>query len=184
MGQYFRPIIGDKNGQNCKRFKYNNVKLMEHAWWNNDFTNKISAQIYNKQGRICWTGDYADEPNDFKFAINTALHTPNYEEVWHSNITLLPLPFANFTLDNKYLINYDTMQYLNLNEYKSASKSNQGIVHPLPLLTAVGNDRGFGDFHEGNIGYEFVGIWAWNLISITDHQPKDFKKINIVFIEI
>ena len=164
--------------------KYDFVKLMEHSWWNNDFTNDVSAQIYNKQRRICWTGDYANEPDDFKFAINTALYTPSYEEVWGRNIKFLPLISINFTLDNKYLVNYDTMQYLDLNEYKTSSETKWGIVHPLPLLTAVGNDRGFGDFHEGNIGYKSVGIWAWNLISIKDKMPKGFKKVNIVFKEI
>ena len=51
----------------------------------------------------------------------------------------------------------------------------------MPLLTAVGNDRGSGDFHEGNIGFEFVGLWAWNLISISDSAPKSFKKFDLVF---
>ncbi len=50
-------------------------------------------------------------------------------------------------------------------------------------MTAVGNGRGGGDFHEGNTGFENVGIWAWQLISIEDKPPKDFSKTDIRFIE-
>ena len=91
---------------------------------------------------------------------------------------------TDFTLDNKFLINYDTKEYLDLNIYKKNSMNKAGwTIHPLPLLTAVGNDRGGGDFHSGNIGYEFVGIWAWQLISISDAIPKNFKPVNIIFKE-
>ena len=41
-----------------------------------------------------------------------------------------------------------------------------------------------GDFHEGNIGYEKVGKWAWHLISISDKVPKNYKKMDLVFKEI
>lgn len=70
-----------------------------------------------------------------------------------------------------------------LNFWKSKDKAGW-VIHPLPLLTAVGNDKGSGDFHEGNIGYEFVGSWAWNLISIDEKVPNNFKKIDVVFKEI
>ncbi len=50
-------------------------------------------------------------------------------------------------------------------------------------MTAVGNDRGGGDFHEGNTGFDFVGIWAWQLISFADRPPDNFAKFNLVFRE-
>lgn len=40
MGQYYRPILGDKYGLNCKVFdrsvdgQYTLAKLLEHSWWN------------------------------------------------------------------------------------------------------------------------------------------------------
>ena len=167
MGQYYFPILGDKDGLDCKVFdrsvdgEYTLAKLMEHSWWQNPFTNSFSERLYNEKGRVCWCGDYANKLDDFKFPINTALHTPTYKEIWGNNVKLLPSLSVKFTLDDKFLVNYDTGQYINLNEYKAASMDNKGwTIHPLPLLTAVGNDRGFGDFHEGNIGYESVGIWA------------------------
>ena len=187
MGQYYRPILGDKNGFNCKVFdrsidgKYTLAKLTEHSWWLNPFVNSFAKYLFNEQMRVCWVGDYS-APDDFNFTINTALHTPVYEEVWGETVELHSSHSVDFTLDGKYLINFDTMQFLDLSEYKLLSVDRSGwIMHPLPLLMAVGNDRGFGDFHEGNIGFEFVGIWAWHLISICDYVPADFDKINIVF---
>ena len=190
MGQYYQPILGNKDGLNCKVFdrsidgEYTLAKLLEHSWWQNPFVNSFAKRLYNKKGRVCWVGDYANYDEDFNFAINSALHTPNYEEVWGDTVKLYKSKSVDFTLDDKFLINFDAKQYIDLNENKAASVDKDGwTIHPLPLLTAVGNDRGFGDFHEGNIGYESVGIWAWNLISIKDKVPKGFNKLSIVFKE-
>ena len=190
MGQYYRPILGDAYGLNCMVFdrsvdgEYTLAKLMEHSWWKNPFVNSFSAQIYNIKSRVCWVGDYATEPADFKFANNSAFYVPNYNEVWGNKVELITLHGTDFTLDGKFLLNHDTNEYLDLDEYKEKSKDKEGwTIHPLPLLTAVGNDRGGGDFYKGNIGYEFVGIWAWQLISIADSIPKNFTPVNIIFRE-
>ena len=82
-------------------------------------------------------------------------------------------------------MNHDTKQFVDLDECKAKSEDKDGwVIQPIPLLTAVGNDRGSGDFHDGNVGYEFVGLWAWHLISISDKQPKSYKKFDLVFKEI
>ena len=132
---------------------------MEHSWWQNPFVNSFSKRLHNKKGRVCWVGDYANKPDDFNFDFNSALHTPTFGEVWGCTVKLHKSKSVDFTLDDKFLVNFDTKQYIDLNEYKAASTNKDGwSIHPLPLLTAVGNDRGFGDFHEGNIGYKSVGI--------------------------
>ena len=190
MGQYYRAILGDAYGLNCMVFdrsvdgEYTLAKLMEHSWWNNPFVNSFSEQIYKCKSRVCWVGDYADEPDDFKFSNNSAFYVPNYNEIWGDKVNLLTSYSTDFTLDNKFLLNYDTKEFIDLNIYKKNAKDKDGwTIHPLPLLTAVGNDRGGGDFHEGNIGYESVGIWAWQLISIADDIPKNFKPVNVIFKE-
>lgn len=191
MGQYYRPILGDKFGLDCKVFdrsidgEYMLAKLMEHAWWLNSFCNSFAERLYNEEGRVCWVGDYAGEDGDFDFNLNSAFYTPSYKEVWGETVNLHGSTFSDFTLDHKFLLNHDTKEYIDLDEYKENSRDkNDWTIHPLPLLTAVGNDRGSGDFHEGNIGYEFVGCWAWHLISISDTAPKTYKKFDVVFKEI
>lgn len=44
-------------------------------------------------------------------------------------------------------------------------ENNGWTVHPLPLLTAEGNGRGGGDYHEQNPDIELVGTWARDSIS-------------------
>lgn len=190
MGQYYRPILGDKYGLNCKVYdrtvdgEYTLAKLLEHSWWRNPFVNAFSENLYEEPGRVCWVGDYADEPEDFCFSNCSAFYVPCYRAIWGDKVKLQTILSTGFTLDEKFLVNYDTKEYVDLEEYKKLSVDKHGwVIHPLPLLTAVGNDRGGGDFHEGNTGYENVGMWAWHLISIADKVPKGFSKFLLVFKE-
>ena len=190
MGQYFKPILGDEYGLNCKVYdrtvdgQYTFAKLLEHAWWDNDFVNAFSEFLYNEPSRVAWTGDYADEPGDFDFPNCSAFYVPSYREVWGEVVKPLGVVSTDFKLDGKFLLNHDRRQFVDLDEYKAASIDKHGwCIHPLPLLTAVGNDRGGGDFHEGNTGYENVGIWSWQLLSFVDKPPKGFSKFPLVFKE-
>ena len=190
MGQYYMSILGDAYGLNCKVFdrsvnyEYTFAKLLEHSWWQNPFVNAFSEFLYNKPSRVIWCGDYADEPDDFNFPNCSAFYVPSYKEIWSETIATHTVATSNFTLDGKFLLNHDMRQFVDLDEYKLLSTDKDGwVIHPLPLLTAVGNARGGGDFHEGNTGYENVGIWAWQLLSFADEPPDDFIKANICFIE-
>ena len=190
MGQYFRPILGDKYGLDCKVFdrsvdgEYTMAKLLEHSWWVNPFVNTFSEYLYKEPRRVAWVGDYAVEPDDFDFPNCSAFYVPYYGEVWGETAETIGVVSSDFMLDGKFLVNHDTKQFVNLDEYKCASVDKHGwTIHPLPLLTAVGNDRGGGDFHEGNTGYEKVGMWAWHLLSIEDESPKGFSKFYLVFKE-
>ena len=189
MGQYYMPILGNVYGGQCKVFdrsvnhEYTMAKLLEHSWWQNPFVNAFSEFLYNNPGRVCWVGDYATEPDDFNLNVPVAITRPNYKKVWGKNVTLLTCAPSDFTLDGKFLVNFDTRQFLDLDEYKANSVGSDGwIIHPLPLLTAIGNDRGGGDFHKG-VGYEHIGLWAWQLLAFLDRPPKDFSKADIRFIE-
>lgn len=183
-------VLGNEFGTDCKAFnrsvdnEYTFAKLLEHSWWENSFVNSFSERLYNKLSRVCWVGDYADKPDDFNFPNCSASYIPCYREVWGDKVQTLSSTSTDFKLDGKFLINYDTKQFVDLNEYNAKSIDKHGrTIHPLPLLTAVGNGRGGGDFHEGNIGFENVGIWAWHLLKISDAPEKDFTKLDLVFIE-
>ena len=190
MGQYYRPILGDEYGLNCKVFdrsvdgEYTMAKLLEHSWWFNPFVNAFSEFLYKEPSRVAWVGDYANAPDDFCFYNCSAFYVPCYKAIWDNGVNLETVSSSDFTLDGKFLLNHDTKQFVDLDEYKKASVDKHGwTIHPLPLLTAVGNDRGGGDFYEGNTGYENVGIWAWHLISIEDKPPNAFLKFELVFKE-
>ena len=155
MGQYFMPILGDKNGLDCKVFdrsvdgEYMLAKLMEHSWWKNPFCNSFAEKLYNHKKRVIWCGDYASEKGDFDFNLNSAFYVPSYKEIWGETVKLHGSQSTDFMLDNKFLLNHDTKEFIDLNEYKEKSRDKDGwTIHPLPLLTAVGNDRGGGGEHE------------------------------------
>lgn len=86
------------------------------------------------------------------------------------------LPFAGDVI----FYNHMTRQKLSLHEYRKnviahralsgfdASKTgypiDRFIVHPLPLLTSLGNGKGGGDYHGLNM--EWVGAWALHAIEV------------------
>ena len=190
MGQYWKAIMSDKNGENVVTFGMPTYfpKLMEHAYYGNDYVEYVCMFLSQRQhSRICWLGDYA-ENEDFEELFTDKKFYPSFEieDVWNDD--LLPV-VTNIQVDfksiNKFLINYDTKEFINLNKNFELAGNDKLKIHPLPLLTAVGNDKGFGDFHEkfATQGYENVGKWTWNLIGLKDSPPENFTEANYVFIE-
>ena len=59
--------------------------------------------------------------------------------------------------------------FIDLDKYKELLKDEDMIISPIPLLTAVGNDKGGSDFHSGK-GYDLIGTWAWDVVEITDQD--------------
>ena len=54
MGQYYRSILGDAFGLNCKVFdrsadgEYTPAKLLEHSLWQNTFVNAFYVPKYGE----------------------------------------------------------------------------------------------------------------------------------------
>lgn len=203
MGQYYRQLIGNKNGEvialhagmvllpNGKKDNHG-VKLMEHSWLGNWFVNGICKKMYNNPLRVMWVGDYANEVGDFDFNISSNPIIPDYDAAWGRWVlpSLVEVD-GEFSIVGKFLLNHDTCEYIEIsdNGYLYYSQPTEKsplpwVIHPLPLLTAVGNDRGCGDFHKGNYGYENVGIWAWNLLEISDSAPMEYEEMSMLgFVE-
>lgn len=202
MGQYYRQIIGNKVGKilsvhNCTGIlpngdrDYNGVKLMEHSWLDNYFVNAICKKMYNNPLRIAWVGDYANEVGDFDFDIPSKPSIPDYYDAWGEFVRPIPVALdPEFSIVGKFLLNHDKREYIDIsddaylwNSMPEETSPLPWVIHPLPLLTAVGNDRGLGDFHEGNIGYEYVGTWCWDLLELSDGAPMEYEESHIGFVE-
>lgn len=174
MGQYYKPVI--EQGGLVKIFdrsvlpekEYVMAKLMEHSWWENPTCNAVAKMLFEKSGRVFWCGDYAED-SMAKWA-------------WNDDRELSLENPEDFTLNNKYILNYDKKVYLDCNKYKKASIDSDGwIIHPLPLLTALGNGLGGGDYW--GINKDEVGKWAGDELEIIKERPNSMEEFEIIFKE-
>jgi hypothetical protein len=111
-----------------------------------------------------------------------------------------PEPLEGFDgpedFDGWYLINHTQKAYVDLGKYQRMNgwtekwRDRYGMmhecwsaIHPLPLLTACGNDRGGGDYHEQYPDYDKVGIWAFDLIEFANYKPVGFTERVVNFTE-
>ena len=188
------------------------LKLMEHSYLGNDFVNAVLRKIDHQPMRIAWMGDYANEPypdvpeEAYQRKIERAKFMKIYESVYGGYGTaptapqIHPEPLEGFDspdrFDGWYLINHSANEYVDLGKFQKengwveswTNRDGQKVscwmaVHPLPLLTACGNDRGGGDYHEKYPDYDLVGIWAFDLIEFANYKPVGFTERIVRFTE-
>lgn len=208
MGQYYTPVeilyLNDGThfivySFSCqvKGLGHNGVKLMEHSWWNNEFLTNFCARLYersrenNKETHILWLGDYAEldglsslEGLSACFArvvqrswLKQALQDPNRKEIDIGNTN------PDFSLINKFLVNTTKQEFINCTTYYNCNHDvDDWCIYPLPLLTAVGNGEGGGDYF--GVNNELLGRWAGDALYINDEEPVEpFKEIFPIFRE-
>ncbi len=176
MGQYYMVLTEDKNGKRTVydrtlNGRYTMAKLMEHSWWENPFVNTICHKIFKKPMKVAWVGDYSDT-DGFEF----------YADVWGESVKTTKLNEAQVCLDNKYLVNHTKKLYLDCNEYYKRSRDkDEWVIHPLPLLTCVGNGNGGGDYDGTDMGY--IGTWCMDSVSVELKKPEGYLNITPTFKE-
>jgi hypothetical protein len=111
-----------------------------------------------------------------------------------------PEPLEGFDSPDRfygwYLINHSAREYVDLGKFQKENgwveswtdRDGQKVsywmaIHPLPLLTACGNDRGGGDYHEKYPDFDLVGIWAFDLIEFANYKPVGFTERVVNFTE-
>ena len=63
-------------------------------------------------------------------------------------------------------------------------EGNTWTIHPLPILTCIGNGRGGGDYYGTNM--DMVGAWAMDRITFTEEWPVAYREVEyqkVTFIE-
>lgn len=162
MGQYYIAIIKRKDG--IKKYSpsdYDNgYKLMEHSYQKNEFVNAVVNELFNSPARLAWVGDYAN-PEDYKGT--------EREELANEFIKLRSEYIYGVDGDTTdcrpiYFINHTKRKYFDLSKTKIKPDEDGAKIHPLPLLTAMGNGYGDGDYFGPC--QELVGSWAMDLIEI------------------
>ena len=164
MGQYYTPVI-IKNDKiktfNCYDYD-NGAKLMEHSYLRNNFVEAVVKQLFNKKARLAWVGDYA-EPNDVENEL-----AEKFIEIENNDAQYRIKPKHN-PMENSYglcFINHSKKEYFYMDDYVENLSKNKWklIIHPLPLLTAIGNGKGGGDYQGLNM--DLIGRWACDEIEV------------------
>ena len=204
MGQYYHAVLERQGKENYSVFQpivndeWQGLKLTEHSWMGNDFMSIIAKKIYKKPTRVIWVGDYSEDEElqalNPKFNLDNTYNSKKARGVVSKRIN-------KDILKNKFLVNHDKKVYIDLNRYfLIADEFNKGldddgnvddfwkgwVLNPISLLTAVGNNRGTGDYYDDDrtTCFESVGTWAYNLISLEDKAPVDYtEEKHIVFTE-
>lgn len=200
MGQYYRPCVlsDDKknviNTVDCYDFN-NGAKLMEHSYLKNQFVGAFCALIDADakendgllNGACCgypvvWCGDYADdlawtkrqEKNDKGVVVELS---DNYyslsqgKEIKVSDVT---------PVFRRYAVNDTKNEFVDLS--KAPEIEGWGAqIHALPLLLAMGNGRGGGDY-SGNL-MALIGRWAGDVVVVTDKEPVGMNEVIATFVE-
>lgn len=185
MGQYFTPICIHRTGL-VKKFDAHNYasgyKLTEHSWIGNELVGAVMNYLASNNCYLAWVGDYAgDGENDNKYK-----KKDDFQEVfkYYERQTGLNWLFCGSNLDTTkgYLWNKTKNEYLDMKEYIMENKEQMPMslevkcVHPLPLLTSIGNGAGGGDYFGTD--EEYVGSWACDEIVWVQKKPgEEAKKI-------
>lgn len=199
MGQYYRTLLVFEDGlEECVNANQydNGVKLMEHSWVGNNFVNAVLGAIENNPARIAWIGDYAVDgmPDDWSagsgFITCKEQFQNYYDRLWRDKIKSLPKARGQYDLNmdstDCYIVNKTKQVYIDLEKYiveNSRQKfGSMWAINPLPLLTAIGNGHGGGDFF-GLLGKEDVGTWAFDEIYVSDLRPGKLPEVMYWFDE-
>ena len=188
MGQYYTPVLKDKNNKFKAFYSHdydNGLKLMEHSYVRNNFVNAVCNQLFKEPHNVCWLGDYAEieeimQTGWFDTEEEASAH---YNNVWGDdcgNVCFIKPTDENQQFDwngDYYLINHTKKVFLEIPK----PKQGEWIVHPLPLLTAISNGRGGGDYRDINV--ERTGEWWGDLIEISDEIPQGYMQEAIEFYE-
>ena len=173
MGQYYTPIIKRKDGTFETYYTHdydNGLKLMEHSYVGNGFVDTVAKQLYNNPGRLAWIGDYAENDDYFNGDDLAVFIKESQEEARELKHRKKP-PIAIDFMEDKYVINLTKNEYVDMARYVEEAPIDRWVeapINPLPLLTAVGNGRGGGDYGGED---SMVGYWAGDEIVISDNRP-------------
>lgn len=189
MGQYYYPTA--KKSRSLEQFYShyfgNGLKLMEHSYVGNEFVNKVLASLADEPGRLCWLGDYADEGDFERLGVDKALSRMMLssmsmfaaEEDDEENLYLHYSKEAAPDVGGMLVVNRSKKEYVDMKRYEETAPEDQfGMkIHPIPLLTAVGNGKGGGDYRGSNM--DLIGRWCCDEIQTAKDASglEDYKDI-------
>lgn len=187
MGQYYRVILTNERGNHRVynrevNGEYMLAKLTEHSWWCNQFVSSICAKIYKNPTKVVWVGDYSDN-GDLVNIKNRQEMKKLHDIAWKGRG--YGIKENLLYLDHRFLCNHTKGMFIDCQVYYERNNRNGWCIHPLPILTCIGNGLGGGDFRytTEDTTKEMIGAWANDEISVEEDNPKNYKEIFCIFKE-
>jgi len=199
MGQYHMIVNIDRKEYLCSN---GGLKLLEWGYLNNPMNLTLLDKMTKewKSNRIYVIGDYANslgvksvECSKIIAELEKEFNNNSFQSIYnliHNEFKETPLKNDLKLDDYRYIYNHDTGQYIDLEHcvpadsrfdfYKSNNKIKFQAIAPLPLLIALSNDLGGGDYHEGCYNYNLVGSWVNNTKALEVRKEKlnnDYKEL-------
>lgn len=165
MGQYYIPILKRRYSiTKYDPYDYEEGrKLMEHSYQGNHLVNVVVNELIDNPAHLAWVGDYADI-EDYKGKTCEELAKKFIELRKNNDNYITDDDTAEYELE--YFINHTKKEYFKLDRTKiKPNDYNYSRIHPLPLLTVMGNGYGGGDYYGPC--QELVGSWATDLIEVS-----------------
>ena len=178
MGQYYTAIIKNLDDKYKAFYSMGVLKLTEHSYFDNALTNEICRRLVYKTHRLAWVGDYAEisdltEYMDEEFLIKE-------KKLKGTNVQYKPFNWRKYII-----VNLSKKEKITLNEYYERI-NDEWCLHPLPILTCIGNGKGGGDYFS-SVGQEYIGYWAQDEIMLVRCEEssnyKDYEEIKPDFKE-
>ena len=191
MGQYYNVVIKnekeykgydlsllDSYGKEC----YTMAKLTEHSWLNNSTMNTFSNLIFRNPSQIAWVGDYANDLEQDKRPNNLTTEQVNelHKMAWGKK-KLKMLEYHPLNTKFLLLVNWTKKEFIDMYNYTQHNTYSGWCLHPLSLMTALGNGLGGGDYRGTD--QDLIGSWCFDEISFEADDikeeliNKDFKQI-------
>ena len=175
MGQYYVPVVINKDGR--KKFDSwdygSGLKLMEHSWLGNRFVNAVYTAIKDNSSLVGWIGDYSNDvgcdKDLYKYAWSNELGDTSSNSARIKPENLFYNEEEKKVYGEGFLINHSLYQYIDMKEYVEQSEDKVWVINPLPLLTAIGNGQGGGDYRGENM--KLVGSWFMDEIEFSMEPP-------------
>lgn len=173
------------------------AKLCEHAQ-RGDTTVKLVESLFAKGGRfymhkLVWAGDYGyefdEDSDDSLFSKAMVFHkkNANYIQIGETinSYTKAKVPVMRnsnrIELEEvekeipRYIVNHTRKEFIDREKLRSTT-------HPLPVLCALGNGKGGGDYCGDNM--ECASRWMNNIISLKQKPNRGYMEILIDFEDI
>lgn len=188
MGQYYKVFLKGSEGIICPENIDGGLKLTEHSWVGNFFVTSVVKYLLKHRSTVVWCGDYAD---DVAETFNVKRAGVSFQKVYQScygeAAQMTPRLDKEYKVQSEahaqrvtdsygYMVNYTTKEYVDMKKYIVENTTKDGwCIHPLPLLTAIGNGRGGGDYRGVNM--DLVGLWCGCKIGFNKTKPQSGKDI-------